>query len=215
VYFGDILSGPAMTTQWIKRDMIRDMPETGSPLATQIISANPHAYQTLVIEGAAPPLAYELLNGIKAEQLLATPAGSLTAAQAMLAGLWLWHDGLEECHRIVQGSPLPPHRSTFAFWHAIMHRREGDFSNSKYWYARTDGHPALQTMTNHAGSIVNPAAADNSLLRLIAGEWNANAFVDLVESVHRDQVDPRHRVAVQLQQLEWRLLFEHCARAGN
>lgn len=186
------------------------MPDARSPLAVRILDANPHAYNALVVETLTSSLARELLADVRPEQLLAGPAG-----EAMLAGLWLWHDGLEECHRIVQGSAPQGFGSTFAFWHAIMHRREGDFSNSKYWYACAANHPTLQILANQAGSIVNPAPADNSLLRLVAGGWNANAFVDLIESVHRDVGDARFRMAVQLQQLEWRLLFDHCARAAS
>ena len=35
-----------------------------------------------------------------------------------------------------------------------------------------------------------------------------------VEAVHDTPDDPRHSVAVQLQQLEWRVLFEHGTRAA-
>jgi hypothetical protein len=130
----------------------------------------------------------------------------------MLAGLWLWNDGLEECHRIVQNSPDSDAGRTFSFWHAIMHRREGDFSNSKYWYARAAGHSVLATLAGSVGPLVNRAPADKSLLRIVANGWNPNAFVDFVESVGADEADVRRPIAVQLQQLEWRVLWEHCAR---
>ncbi len=98
----------------------------------------------------------------------------------------MWHDGLEECHRIVQRSPrelveegsrkslvvrgendggkadaahLKEMESTFAFWHAIVHRREGDFSNSKYWYARCEGHAVLGVMAAQAAPVLNPMPA--------------------------------------------------------
>lgn len=47
----------------------------------------------------------------------------------------LWHDARdhwEEAHRIVQDDS-----STEAAWvHAYLHRKEGDISNGRYWYAR-------------------------------------------------------------------------------
>jgi hypothetical protein len=39
---------------------------------------------------------------------------------------------------------------SLSFWHAIMHRREGDFWNSKYWYARCRNHPALTEFVVHS-----------------------------------------------------------------
>src|SRR5258706_7751564 len=129
----------------------------------------------------------------------------------MLAGLWLRHDGLQECHEIVQKSPekftrlargsslnvlstesgeteslkgrqqLRHATETFAFWHAIMHRREGDFSNSKYWYAKADEHSILPSIGVHVGTAINHLPADKSLLRVLRGGGDPDAFVDLVE----------------------------------
>jgi hypothetical protein len=104
--------------------------------------------------------------------------------------------------------------STLAFWHAIMHRREGDFSNSRYWYARCANHAALTYIAPEASRLINSQPADKSLLRLIATGWNPNAFVDLVEQVRDRPDDPRHALAVSLQRVEWATLFNHCVRAA-
>jgi hypothetical protein len=63
-------------------------------------------------------------------------------------------------------------------------------------------------------AILNPLPADKSLLRLVNPTWNPNSFVDLIEAVHDKPSDPRHAAAVSLQQIEWRLLFDHCTRAA-
>jgi hypothetical protein len=188
------------------------MTDARSPLAVKILSANPHAYEALVFDRPAPALAHQLLDQVQPSELLSAPAALPGAADAMLAGLWLWHDGLDECHRIVQ-KPSDEGDATFAFWHAIMHRREGDFSNSKYWYARAAEHPALQILAAQAGAVVNQAPADKTLLRLTAAGWNPNALVDLAQAVHGDEADTRHSIAVQLQRLEWKVLWDFCARS--
>ncbi len=52
----------------------------------------------------------------------------LDAIDAALAGDW------DHAHRIVQQLETDPH----ACWlHAVLHKIEGDKSNSRYWYART------------------------------------------------------------------------------
>jgi hypothetical protein len=213
-----------------------------SPLVHQIIDSA--SYEKLTVSGPIPAKARELLGGVTPDQLLTVPITSDVHAYAMLAGLWLWHDALDECHQIAQMEPHGiPHGKistslnvrfmesvendnrikgckldeaavSLSFWHAIMHRREGDFSNAKYWYARCTNHPVLQTMTLFVNDILHPLPADKSYLRLTQGGWNPNAFVDLAEELHRRPADPRLGVAVALQKLEWRLLFDHCTRAA-
>ncbi|GIW77582.1 MAG: hypothetical protein KatS3mg104_2645 [Phycisphaerae bacterium] len=129
----------------------------------------------------------------------------------MISALWLWHDYLDESHQISQ----QVHTPTGSFWHAIMHRREGDFGNSKYWYAKCRDHPILQSLSIQANSIVSRADADKTLLRLTISGWNGAAFVDYVQSLHESPSDPRYAIAVSLQQLEWRVLFDHCVRQAT
>ena len=113
-------------------------------------------------------------------------------ARCVLAGLWLFADELDRAHRIVQDVAS----SSGSFWHAIVHRREGDFSNSRYWYARCAGHPVLRGA--RPGILAGPA------------------LVDLVEDVvNRPADDARRGQAVRAQRLEWEALLDHCARAAT
>jgi hypothetical protein len=172
---------------------------------------SPSAYTALVVHGEGNREAAEVLRSLSADSLFIKPVVSRSDAEALLSGLWLWHDWLDSSHTLSQSIHTP----TGSFWHAIMHRREGDFSNAKYWYARCVGHPVLRSMVAYANDILSPQPADKSLLRLVREGWDPNAFVDLAEAVHDHPGDPRHKPAVMLQKLEWRLLFDHCMRAAT
>jgi hypothetical protein len=170
------------------------MADARASLAVTIVNANPHAYEALVVESPTPKLAHELLDSVAPDQL---PGGA-----AALAALWLWHDGLEESHRISQSLDNPDG----SYWHAIMHRREGDFSNSKYWLAQCRAHAAGAAM---AKALLKLPGADS----LVGRGWDPFAFVDLVEAVHDRPNDPRRETVVAIQRFEWRILFDHCEAA--
>jgi hypothetical protein len=181
-----------------------------SPLTLSILKLNlSDAYSRLVVAGGdGPSEAGDLLGSASPEQLLSGAIVSLEDARGLLAGLWLWHDFLDESHEISQRIAS----ATGSFWHAILHRREGDFSNSKYWYAKCRNHPVLGAIYGQANGLIHPLPADKALLKLVNGSWDAFAFVDLVEEVYEKPGDPRREIAVSLQQMEWRALFDYCAR---
>ena len=182
-----------------------------SPFAREILALDiSSSYRLLVVRGDGNEDARKKLAVATPRQMIAGLIRSEDDAKAMLAGLWLWHDWLDESHVISQSL----HSATGSFWHAIMHRREGDFSNSKYWYARCQNHPVIQQMANQAGQILHSLPADKAFLRLMSGGWNCDLFVDLVQSVAGDEKNPKYPAAISLQQLEWRLLFDHCTRAA-
>src|SRR5205814_5252351 len=52
-------------------------------------------------------------------------------AQALHAGLWSLFDYFEQSHEISQAIATP----SGSYWHAMLHRREPDASNAKYWFA--------------------------------------------------------------------------------
>jgi len=116
----------------------------------------------------------------------------VVAPPAVRAGLWLLHDFLDESHAISQDL----HTAEGSFWHAIMHRREPDPWNSKYWWRKVGPHPVLKSLVETAPELG---------YRFTTPE----AFVDECERV-RGSGTPDEDRARRVQLLEWRLLFEWC-----
>jgi len=145
--------------------------------------------ERLVVEGPRPD-ADQLTPRLKA--LLESPA--LESRPDLAAGLWLLIDELDRSHRISQKLDNP----TGSFWHGIMHRREGDFSNSHYWFRRTGDHPALASVARQAN---DPTPYD------------PHAFIDEVEAAHRSS-DPAPELVAR-QRREWQALWSWCVGKGS
>ena len=169
-----------------------------------------HAYTALVPASAGPAEARAILESLDPTGAVADPAADRDDARCLLAALWLWHDFLPQSHALSQRIDTP----SGSLWHGILHRREGDFSNSKYWFAKCEGHPVYPSLAAQADDVVRPYPVDKSLFRLTRDGWDAAAFADLCEAVHEAPDDPRRPLVVALQQLEWRTLFDHCLRGA-
>ena len=181
-----------------------------TPLALSILrQAGENAYRRLVVPGQ-PDGAATLLGGVAPQELILRPIKHADDARAVLSGLWLFLDALDESHRLSQEIVS----STGSFWHAIMHRREGDFSNSKYWYNRCANHHVLRLLGAVASSLAGDGARDRAVARALSAGWNPNGFVDLVAAVHDKPDDPRYAIAVRLQKAEWGGLFDYCVHGA-
>lgn len=178
-----------------------------SDVAQQIVDQAPNGYGRLVVADATNVSVQSRLGALKPADLLRAPIINPVMAADVLCGLWLWHDSLAEAHALARADTTV----TGSLWHAIVHRREGDFDNARHWYAKCRRHFILGPLAQHVDVMTNPLPADKRLLKLTINGWDADAFVDLVESVRSTPADPLYPLAVEIQRLEWRLLLEHCA----
>lgn len=126
-----------------------------------------------------------------------------TSARLCVAGLWLLYDHLDKCHEIAQSVETADGN----YWHAMMHRREGDFSNSKYWYRRVGTHGIFHELMKQSSTVIGAHDSFHALAG--KGAWDAFVFVDLCEKAIHDLPDLQ-MACRQVQQCEWQLLFEHC-----
>jgi hypothetical protein len=147
--------------------------------------------------GSPEPEVHVELHRFNPQSDLGRPSSDRDAARTCLAGLWLYFDYLDESHTISQDLGT----TEGSFWHAIMHRREPDAWNSKYWWRRVGSHPVLSQLTSEAPTLgyhyTNPLD-----------------FVDFCERV-RDTGTTDETLARQVQLLEWQLLFDHCYRKAT
>jgi hypothetical protein len=120
-------------------------------------------------------------------------------ARACLSALYLYHDFLDDSHSISQDLPS----ATGSFLHAVMHRREPDASNAKYWWRRVGEHPVF-------GPLAAAAAAVGYESR---GGWDPFAFVDRCEAA-RGRGTAEEELLRRVQLAEWQLLFDHCYQAA-
>lgn len=127
-------------------------------------------------------------------------------ANACCAGLWLHHDFLDDSHKICQAIET----TTGSYWHGIMHRREPDYSNSKYWFRRVGVHPIFGSLRVAAAELAGTATLHASATFLTTqSDWDPFAFIDLCEAASAGR-SPHEMLCRQVQQCEWELLFDYC-----
>jgi hypothetical protein len=129
-------------------------------------------------------------------------------ARCCLAGLWLLHNFLDESHHISQEI----HSQSGSYWHAILHRREPDFSNSKYWFQQVGDHPIYPELQVAAEEALDDFASDPAASKLRGrSTWDAFGFVDLCEAAMHGR-STSGNLCRRIAAAEWRLLFDYCYR---
>ncbi len=113
--------------------------------------------------------------------------GSSDFAHCCAAGLWLLVDDLDASHAMSQEI----HTADGSLWHGIMHRREGDFGNAKYWFRQAGLHLVYAELSQRLGA-----------------EFDPYRFVDDCQSAVRTGQDLER--CLDWQQAEWETLFTWC-----
>lgn len=159
------------------------------PILKELVEGRP-----LAVLGPGKPIEAmrSKLAAVGAESFAPPRVKDAEMASACLAGLWLAYDFLDESHRVSQELDT----AEGSFWHAILHRREPDAWNSKYWWRRVGAHGVVEQVREKAGAMG---------YRYTTPE----AFVDYVERV-RGSGSAEEMLARRVQGVEWELLFDWC-----
>jgi hypothetical protein len=144
------------------------------------------------------------LEQLDDEELLGAPIVDSASAACVRAGLWLRADRMDASHEISQSIETPDG----SYWHGILHRREPDYSNAKYWFRRVGDHAIFAELASIAG-VPGREGQGASLDATPGGRWDPFRFVDLCASGPQGS---RRSELEEIQSREIDLLLAHCAR---
>lgn len=177
--------------------------EAGNPLPTLVPQK---AWSTELTDALASSSLDDLFHGESVR--------NTTFGEAIKSGLLLWNDALDESHTISQELE----NQTGSYWHGIMHRREPDYSNSKYWFGRVGAHPIFPALRERALAVLkevaNPSDALAGIAQTIEAEekWDAYQFIDWCQATENGSEADVTRFLQQVQVEEIKLLLAYSYR---
>lgn len=168
------------------------------------------AFLKLIETETLPHLGSEVRFGIRDSGLLLDDvnrfcqAHSLSNLQSDLArsAAFFWHDDLERSHKISQGVKT----KEGSFLHGMMHRREPNASNAKYWFGLVGEHPAFVGLTI---SVMRLGESEVVKSLLHSGKWDPSLFVDACIRAEKEQYESEIHTLQEIQKLEFEALVSH------
>lgn len=150
------------------------------------------------------------ITAMQPDELVGGTVIDLSYAAATDAGLLLWADCLEKSHKLIQEIST----ETGCYWHGIMHRREPDYNNARYWFQRTGEHAAFPEVYAQALDDLTQDGAPESrkLLSTLEGWgiWEPELFIQLVEQAGNGYGPGEIRALEIVQLAEIRALLDWC-----
>lgn len=128
-------------------------------------------------------------------------------AHRLRAVALLYHDHHDEAHDLVQDLS----DADGALIHGILHRREPDYWNAKYWFRRFVAHPAHLALGKRLRSLATtPVELESVAALTLPGAFDPFGFVDACEAAAK--TPPSHPTVTWLrrvQQAEFEDLINH------
>lgn len=130
------------------------------------------------------------------------PGGDPGFVPLVRAGLFYHLNALEDAHRLVQEAT----GDAAAYWHAMIHRRERDFENARYWLRRAGEQPPFAEMQARA-----PDVSANMARQM---GWDPFLLVHLAEQL-RFGAEELQAEVVGLGRVEFEVFFDYCYRQAT
>lgn len=148
------------------------------------------------------------IQSMPVDKLLGGSIKSKPMAEAVKAGLCVALDAWEEAHSIAQDLDT----AEGSYWHGIVHRREPDGGNAKYWYRRVGEHPVLfQLGSDETRKALSSTTAFDQITE--SGSWEPFIFIDLCLVCENGQRPELKTELLALQIKEIQLLLGHCVKS--
>ncbi len=165
-------------------------------------------FKTLIATAEPPMLGPKPRAGVAIAEELARKLTTFFAAERislatqplLKSAALLWHDHLDASHTLSQDIST----RDGSWLHGIMHRREPDYGNAKYWFHRVGKHPAF-------AKLIADQNLDGGALprRRYEGAWNPFAFIDDCEVAEQGKDAALIAELRALQAAEFDALIKH------
>ena len=171
------------------------------------------AFRKLIATDEPPLLGPQRRSGTKGNEELSGLLGRFFAAQKIAphhhellrSAALMWHDHLDSSHTISQNIET----RDGSWLHGIMHRREPDYGNAKYWFRRVGEHEAFPMLAGRVTKFLHNDSGGLTKRLIENGEWMPFAFVDECERAESSRNENGQKLLREIQAIEFDTLIEH------
>ena len=130
------------------------------------------------------------------------PVGNAKMFRLVRGGLLYALDDLDGCHQFFQDESS----DLGSYWHGMMHRREGDFDNARYWFRRAGKIPCFGELHRAASQFSADMAKQM--------DWDPYLFTGMCEQA-RFGAEDEGKELLRLQRTEFDVVFDYSWRQAK